>query len=85
MYQGVQQWLVSRKPNVVLSSFDDSNKSEIESLIPLIRFSMMTSKQLMMIEKSEFYEKFHDIMQPCINSAHRYRSIACEVSFDKFI
>jgi len=84
LYLGVQQWLVSRKPNVVLSSFDDSNKSEIESLIPLIRFSMMTSKQLMMIEKSEFYEKFHDIMQPCINSAHRYRSIACEITDPSF-
>ena len=54
--------------------------SYVATLFSHVRFAMMTSPQLAAIETSEFFSRYRDVMQPFVNDAHRFRSLACEVS-----
>lgn len=50
------------------------------------RFSMMFPDQLLQIEKSDFYRARSEVMKPYLAMAHRFRSLAGEVSlFNKSI
>ncbi|CAK8695983.1 unnamed protein product [Clavelina lepadiformis] len=78
LYEGTLRWL---------SQLDDSDPNYencIKTLIPLIRFSMMFPAQLLEIELSDFYQKRHTFIGPYLSLAHRFRSLAPEVSDDTF-
>nr|XP_002126576.1 uncharacterized protein LOC100187381 [Ciona intestinalis] len=76
LYKGVVKWLEAN------NSGDNQNNFEV--LIPQIRFSMMFPEQLIEIEKSEFYRLHQDVIGPFLSLAHRFRSLALEVSDDSF-
>jgi len=72
-FQGVVKWVESRDGG------DAVKQQHLQSVLPLLRFSMMFPEQLLNIENSEFYQRHQDVMSPYLSLAHRFRSLASEV------
>lgn len=60
-------------------------EGQLQMLLSLIRFPMMTPTQLHGVETSELYRLHNDIMKPMISAAHRFRSIAAEVHSEAYM
>ena len=70
--QGMVRWVTSRA--------DEDLDECVKSLVPLIRFAMMSADQLVQVEQSEFFTDKREIMSSYLSEAHQFRSLACEVS-----
>jgi len=79
LYVGVLSWISSNDNDNFQTSC-----SLLQTLLPLIRFSMMFPEQLLQIEKSDFYRARTEVMKPYLANAHRYRSLAGEASDESF-
>jgi len=71
LYLGMVRWVSSRE--------DEDSDDCVKSLVPLIRFSMMSADQLIQVEKSQFFNDKKEIMTSYLSEAHQFRSLACEV------
>jgi len=71
LYLGMVRWVTSRA--------DEDLDECVKSLVPLIRFAMMSADQLVQVEQSEFFTDKREIMSSYLSEAHQFRSLACEV------
>ena len=63
---------------------EDAMEKYIDTLIPMIRFSMMFPEHLMQIEQSSFYLAYRSKISAYLSLAHRYRSLIPDVVDEVF-
>ncbi|XP_014775741.1 BTB/POZ domain-containing protein 17 isoform X2 [Octopus bimaculoides] len=76
LWKEVEKWLV------VSESRLEKTEDNLAKIIPLLRFSMMTPRQLLDIESSNLCHNNPDIFSPPLNAAYRYHSLSSDVLTD---
>lgn len=77
LYTAVVQWIEDKEDESLI-------QKSIDTLIPTIRFSMMFPDHLILIERSQFFQRFSTKIAPYIALAHRFRSLIPDVVDEAF-
>lgn len=76
LWKEVEKWLIVSENRL------EKTEDNLARIVPLLRFSMMTPKQLLDIESSNLFRNHPEHFSPPLNAAYRYHSLSPDVITD---